>query len=135
MGLEALKGKDGQYEHRITPVFLELKAFAGEDLDIEAKIVAEFATCGFPNAEAYTKQALSKGKLLVLFDGLDEVPSSNLSNTVTKIRDFVDRYSQNRFIASCRIAAYHNYFQRFTDVAMGAYQILMKIRNKILREK
>ena len=53
-----------------------------------------------------TGKALKSGKLLILFDGLDEVPAANVDNVVSKIGDFVDRYSDNRFIASCRIAAY-----------------------------
>ena len=121
MGLESLKGKQGGYEHEVTPVFLELKKFTGEDLDIEAAIAAEFETCGFPKAGPYTKHALEQGELLILLDGLDEVPASTLSSTVTKIQDFVDRYDGNRFIISCRIAAYHNYFTRFSDVAIAEF--------------
>ena len=62
---------------------------------------------------------MEKGKLLILLDGLDEVPAANVNNVVNKIGDFVDRYSQNRFIASCRIAAYKGGFTRFTDVEMA----------------
>ncbi|MEO0947646.1 MAG: hypothetical protein AAFY11_05780 [Cyanobacteria bacterium J06641_5] len=53
MGLEALlRQKDG-YEHAVTPIFLELKGFDSEELDIEAKIAKEFETCGFPSATAF----------------------------------------------------------------------------------
>ena len=46
--------------------------------------------------------------------------------------DFVDQYSQNRFIASCRIAAYTGGFTRFTEVEMADFsdsQIQMYIKN------
>jgi hypothetical protein len=61
--------------------------------------------------------------LLVLFDGLDEVPTELLRQMTGAIKDLVDRYSKNRFIASCRIAAYRSFqnFSRFTDVAIANF--------------
>ncbi|MXV83682.1 hypothetical protein F4Z98_09970, partial [Candidatus Poribacteria bacterium] len=47
------------------------------------------------------------------------MPKPKVNNVISKIGDFVDRYSQNRFIASCRIAAYTSGFTRFTDVEMA----------------
>ena len=79
-----------------------------------------------------TETALKLGKLLILFDGLDEVPTANVDNVVDKIGDFVDQYSQNRFIASCRIAAYKGGFTRFTEVEMAEFddaQIEAYIKN------
>ena len=64
---------------------------------------------------------LESGKLLVLFDGLDEAPTANVDNVIRKIGDFVHQYSQNRFIASCRIAAYTGGFTLFTEVEMADF--------------
>ena len=121
VGLEALKGKNGNFEHICVPVYLELKNFKEDEIDIVALITNEFEICGFPHPEELTRTALDLGDLLVLFDGLDEVPRSNVNNVIDKIRDFVDRYNQNRFIASCRIAAYKGGFTRFTEVEMADF--------------
>jgi hypothetical protein len=121
IGLEALKGEQGAYEHECIPVFLELKSLHGE---IEAAIAQEFRICGLPHPEEATTRLLEAGKLLVLLDGLDEVPSKTVNDTIQRIQNFVDRYDQNRFIASCRIAAYRNNFRRFTDVAMADFDAL-----------
>lgn len=132
VGLEALKEENGNFEHACIPVFLELKTFTADQIDIKALIIEEFRTCGYPDPEQMTKTALKLGKLLILFDGLDEVPAANLDNVMRKIGDFVDRYSQNRFIASCRIAAYKGGFTRFTDVEMAEFddaQIETYIKN------
>ena len=59
--------------------------------------------------------------MLILLDGLDEVPTEGMSEMVTMIQNFVDRHSKNRFITSCRIAAYRNNFRRFTDVAIADF--------------
>ena len=68
-----------------------------------------------------TNAALKSGKLLILFDGLDEVPTVHVHNVILKIGDFVDQYSENRFIASCRIAAYKGGFTHFTEVEMADF--------------
>ena len=132
VGLEALKGKDGNFAHECIPVFLELKRFTEDQIDIKALISKEFEICGYPHPEHLTNAMLESGKLLILFDGLDEVPTANVDNIIRKIGDFVHQYSQNRFIASCRIAAYTGGFTRFTEVKMADFddsQIHTYIRN------
>jgi hypothetical protein len=120
MGLEALRGKRGGFRHQCIPVFIELKRF---DISkgIKDYIVEEFNTCGFPSAQEFTDKALEQGKLLILLDGLDEVPTDNMSAAIRQIQDFVDQHNKNRFIASCRVAAYRHNFKSFTDVAMADF--------------
>jgi predicted NACHT family NTPase len=124
MGLEALKGKEGKFQHTCIPVLIELKTFTNSDIDIEKIIAEEFCICGFPSAEAaeeFTGKVLEEGKLLILLDGLDEVPAQNLNKAISQIQNFVDKYDKNRFIASCRTAAYRSSFRRFSDVAMADF--------------
>jgi len=118
MGLEALTSK---LQYEAIPVFIELKNLESGKINIQNIITNEFDTCGFPDVEKFTATALEQGKLLILFDGLDEVPTNATNEAITKIEDFVDKYDKNRFIASCRIAAYHSSFRRFTDVAMAEF--------------
>lgn len=108
------------------PVFLELRQLRWDKLeqfDLEAKIAEEFQNCGLPNADKATQNFLEKGRLLILFDGLDEVPTEQLGKMTIAIRNLVDRYDQNRFVTSCRIAAYRNFdnFRRFTNVVISDF--------------
>lgn len=121
MGLEALNGRKGGLNHRCIPVFLELKRLTESTIDLKELIIKEFRTCNFPRAEDFTNRALKQGRLLILLDGLDEVPTDNLNNAIHTIQDFVDKYKANRYIASCRIAAYRTSFRQFTDVAMADF--------------
>ncbi|WP_375467775.1 NACHT domain-containing protein [uncultured Nostoc sp.] len=132
MGLEALKGKKGGFKHGCIPVFIELKRFASSNINIETFIAEEFRICGFPSPDKFTAKALEEGKLLILLDGLDEVPTKNLTEAINQIQNFVDKYDQNRFIASCRTAAYRSSFRRFSDVSMADFdddQIQLFISN------
>jgi len=138
MGLEALKVKKGGFKHSCIPVFIELKRFTSSEINIEKFIIEEFRICNFPDPEKFTAKALEKGKLLILLDGLDEVPSQNLNETINQIQNFVDKYDQNRFIASCRTAAYRGNFRRFSDVAMADFddeQIQQFINNWFQKEE
>jgi len=121
IGLESFKGKNGDFKHPTIPVLLELRKLTESKIDLKALIEAEFTTCGFPKPKQFTEKALEKGKLLILLDGLDEVPSVNVNNVIDAIQDFVDRYDKNRYIASCRTAAYRNNFKRFSDVVLSEF--------------
>ncbi|MEM9904527.1 MAG: NACHT domain-containing protein [Cyanobacteria bacterium P01_D01_bin.44] len=124
VGLEALRTfhyENATYRHRQIPVLLELKRFEAETIDITTLITEEFDNCGFPDPAGFVQQALKQGKLLILLDGLDEVPTANLDNVIRTIQDFVDRHDPNRFIASCRTAAYWGGFTRFSDVGMADF--------------
>jgi NACHT domain len=138
IGLEALKGNAGSYRHGCVPVFLELKQFRTGKVDLEKAIAHEFETCGFPNPVPSTQKLLANGKLLILLDGLDEVPTQQFDAAIEKIQDFADKYKQNRFIASCRSAAYQSRFRKFVDVTMADFddgQIQQFICNWFRSEK
>ncbi|MBN3945024.1 MAG: NACHT domain-containing protein [Nostoc sp. NMS7] len=122
MGLEALKSNKRIFIHTCIPVFIELEKFKYTDIDLKKFILEEFRICGFPDPEKFTDQALDQGKLLILLDGLDEVPTKKSTNVISHIQNFVDTYNKNRFIASCRVAAYRYNFRRFTDVAMADFE-------------
>ncbi|MDE0688786.1 MAG: NACHT domain-containing protein [Candidatus Poribacteria bacterium] len=121
IGLEVLKGEEGNFEHACIPIFLELKRFTEDQINIESWITEEFKICGYPYPEQMASSALKCGELLILLDGLDEVPKSNINNVYNKIRDFVDQYSENRFIISCRPAAYTGGFTGFAVVEVAEF--------------
>lgn len=120
MGLEALLSPaDGQYQHGCLPVFLELKRFREKGSRLSELIRRELTSFGFPRASADV--ALKNGKLLVLLDGLDEVPEDNIRDVIEDIRQFVGENDTNRFITSCRTAFYKTWFSRFTDFVLAEF--------------
>lgn len=133
MGQEALKGSSkSNYIHDCIPVFIELKKFCYLEVDIEAAIIHEFKICGLSRPQKFVNEFLAKGKLLVLLDGLDEVPAEKMGEAVTKIQDFANQFHCNRFIISCRTAAYRYNLRNFTDVAIAEFddiQIQQFIKN------
>ena len=106
MGLEAFKGEKGRFQHNCIPVLLELKQFNTEKVDLISAIAEEFKHFGFPLSLEFATKVLEAGKLLVLLDGLDEVPNEFTNSVSNAIDNLVTQYGQNRFIVSCRISAY-----------------------------
>jgi predicted NACHT family NTPase len=125
IGLEALRGRQSQFHHECIPVMLELKRFDGERVDIKSAIVSEFRNVGIDFPEKFVESALQKGQLLILLDGLDEVPKVNQNKLIQAIQDFVTRYAKkdriNRFIVSCRIAAFYSGLTGFTDIELADF--------------
>jgi predicted NACHT family NTPase len=131
VGLEALLPPEKRkFSHCCVPVYVELKRCKAQHVRLAEIIQQEFSSFGFPTG--FSELALRHGKLLVLLDGLDEVPTDNLDDVVEDIREFVDTNSSNRFITSCRTAFYKTWFTRFTDVVLADFkedQIQAFLRN------
>ncbi|MEM0980170.1 MAG: NACHT domain-containing protein [Cyanobacteria bacterium P01_H01_bin.58] len=83
--LAALKPQEQCYTHDCIPVMLTLQKFKSQDRTIKDVIAQEFEDCGFPQAQTFTELFLQSGKLLVLLDGLDEVPTETLNHVITEI--------------------------------------------------
>lgn len=126
IGLEAFKGEKGKLQYCSIPVLLELKHFTATEINLKKLITREFEKFGFPRSEEFITRALEQGKLLILLDGLDEVPKEHFSAVIEEIQTLVSRYDRNRFIASCRTAAYRSIFyrenlQNFRDIELSDF--------------
>jgi NACHT domain len=99
------------------PVFIYLRDWARKpDIDLFDFLVKEFDICGFPEAKYLIEYLLEFGKLIVLLDGLDEVPeaANTRRDVIIHIKNFVRKYSNNQFLMTCRIASIDYSFNDFT---------------------
>ena len=111
----------GQLGTKCLPILIILKDWSDSNATLFDYIVNQFEINDFPDAERFVKRMLKKGNCLVLFDGYDEVTEPE-KGAVKYLRDFIDSYDKNRFILSCRIAAYHHTFEGFTLVEIADFQ-------------
>ncbi|MBD1884727.1 NACHT domain-containing protein [Microcoleus vaginatus] len=119
----AIQCDRAKFEANKIPIFISLKTFAEiANVDLLEYISDEFASCGV-EARSQTEFALSQGRGLILLDGLDEVPESNSDAVVRQIRQFVQKYYNNQFIITCRIAAskYRFHEEGFTNVEVADF--------------
>ena len=111
---------DGKLTENRLPIFVGLKDWTDSGKSLLDYIVTEFEICGLKEALPYIEHKLTKGQGLLLLDGLDEV-TGDIDRAIKEIRDFTDKYSQNQFVLSCRIAANQYVFEQFTEVEIADF--------------
>ncbi len=88
----------GEFLPDYIPIFIELKNINASNFNLFNEIAQEFEL----DNEEETKKLLKNGEVLILLDGLDEVPSQFRQTVQNNIGQFSQEYYQNRFILTCR---------------------------------
>ncbi|GJD22915.1 hypothetical protein RIVM261_078710 [Rivularia sp. IAM M-261] len=117
----ALQCINGNFDITRIPLFITLKDFAEAD---NQPLLLEYLTQLFDSElvnSLIIKQLIEHGRLIILFDGLDEVKETDYQRIKNKIKDFTIKYNKNQFIITCRIAAREEIFETFTDVEIADF--------------
>ncbi|MBC6429526.1 NACHT domain-containing NTPase [Nostoc sp. HG1] len=106
------------------PIFIRLRNFAEDaretgSYSLLSYISQELADCGASDEEIQT--LLVDGKMLVLLDGLDEIPEDDSQQIISKIAILAEKYYKNQFIITCRIGYQEYRFEEFSDVEIADF--------------
>lgn len=121
----AIECNENRFQAERVPIFIQLKKFAEDakkarDFSLLRYISQEFDICSFAQLLVIEK-VLKYGKAIILLDGLDEVLGDDGDEVVKPIRNFCDKYSENKFIITCRTAAKTFEFTQFTYVEIADF--------------
>lgn len=121
----AIQCDRGEFQAHLVPIFIQLKNFAEDALDegnfsLLNYINQEFDRSTISQAEVET--LLQHGRLLMLLDGLDEVPETASDEAIKQIRKLSETYYKNQIIVTCRIAAQEYRFRGFTEVEIADFK-------------
>ena len=125
-----LASLENQLKATRIPIFISLKELADSNVDLIEYIEKEFSICNFTKPNETVTGILNSGHCLLLFDGIDEVEISKLQKIVNMVTDFVLKFVHNKYIISCRIAAYNYWFPNFRAVEIADFEET-EIRNFI----
>ncbi len=106
------------------PIFISLKRWADSGLTLMDYLAREFELCNFPDARSFITSILGKGRALVLFDGLDEIPQAEeqqRDKAIGELRDFARQYYASPCLITCRRAAVEYTFEQFTYVELADF--------------
>lgn len=92
------------------PILLELHRLSSSEKTIQEHLEDAFDRDGFPNAKHFVSESLDKGRLLLLFDGLDEVNTNARERVVNQINNLLDKHLKCPVIITCRTAVYKGEF-------------------------
>ncbi len=120
LALESIK-KESQIKDRKIPIFITLKELADKGYSLMDFLTYQFGICSLEDAGLFIENMLKKGRCLLLLDGLDEIQEERKNDIIQEIIDFSEKYHQNQFVISCRVAAYNAWFEKFADVEMADF--------------
>ncbi|MEH2460015.1 NACHT domain-containing NTPase [Nostoc sp.] len=124
----------GEFQAECVPIFVTLKNFAeAANKPGLLQHITEEAINPIPSIG----DILTYGKALVLLDGLDEVREEDNSRILREIREFCDRFPNNHFVMTCRIAAREYTFEKFTEVEVADFddEQILNFTNKWFKDK
>lgn len=97
------------------PIFISLKDLTDSKKGIIEFVEEQFDICGFPDAKPFVLTLLTKGKAIVLLDGLDEVGDQYGTRTqlIREVANLSRKYSACQYCLTCRTAATDYSFEQF----------------------
>ncbi len=121
----ALECNEGRYKPECIPVFLSLRVFATQrqetdDISLLKYLHQLWQRCGLELEQV--KGLLDHGRVLLLLDGLDEVPAAITQTILTQIQQFSEEYYRNQILITCRIEAQTYHFRGFNYLEIADFQ-------------
>ncbi|MGQ4650228.1 NACHT C-terminal helical domain 2-containing protein [Lyngbya aestuarii] len=121
----AIQCNQGHFLATHVPVFLGLKNFAEDAVEegnfsLKTYLYQEFDRYGISSQQLET--LLIHGRILMLLDGLDEVPEAASTQVIQQIRKFSEKYYKSQLVITCRLAAFEYRFQGFTEVEIADFK-------------
>jgi predicted NACHT family NTPase len=119
----AIQCISGEFQAERLPVFVTLKDFAktDENSDLLEYLVRSILINPLktPNFESL-QNVVRAGRALILLDGLDEVRDADSDWVLRQIQDLL-KFSQNKFVITCRITSREYTFEQFTKVEIADF--------------
>jgi predicted NACHT family NTPase len=104
------------------PVLIKLREFVEDVRETgDFSLGRYLGSCLRGCSQVEIETLLQAGKVLLLLDGLDEVPGADSNAAVRQIEKFVRDYDQNHLIITCRIQAQKYRFNRFAYVEVADF--------------
>lgn len=104
------------------PILIKLrdyvrKARREEDFNLKLHICSYLQGCSQQKVEAL----MEEGKILLLLDGLDEIPEVDVDKVIDEINWFIDEYTLNHIIITCRLQGQKYKFNDFTYLEIADF--------------
>jgi len=121
----ALQCNQGKYKRDLVPFFIQLRiltseTFGEEDFSFSGYLTHQCQACGLSKQQAIA--LLQEGKILLLLDGLDEIPQKDSDIIVRQIDIFSQEFYKNNIIITCRTAAANYHFRGFNYVEIADFK-------------
>lgn len=97
------------------PIVVELRNLNDYDGNVNDYIFNIISRNKLAHSNKLIERILDQGKFLFLFDGYDEIYSSNKDKITNELEEFVDTYSKNTYVVTSRPGSNAESLQRFDN--------------------
>lgn len=101
------------------PFFVGLPIISKTDDSIEEHLSRKLKKSTNEYANDFILRLLKKGRAIILFDSLDEVPIDQRQSIIDKVNDFSHTYPKTKVIVSCRTADYEGSLSNFCEAEVS----------------
>lgn len=117
----ALQGAQGRLNK--IPIFISLKDWSQQSVDLMTYLVAQFEVCNFPDPHLFVAYILKTGRAIMLFDGLDEVNrQGGVWDQVTDtLENFCETHYSTQCLITCHIDAHDQPLSGFQEIEMADF--------------
>lgn len=116
----ALDWSKGKFQPDFIAVMIEFRKVSDDNWDLIKLIHSEIEVISVQQLISL----LQRGKLLVLMDGLDEIPTEGLRRSIQKqLQKLVEEYPENRFALTCRTQILEVIPERFSSVEVADFSL------------
>lgn len=102
----------------LIPLYVPLRSSILKEKSMKEFIQQQFENYGIENANFVITRLLEKGKLILLYDGIDEIIGSPRQRILEEINTISIEYPLNTYVATSRISSYHGELTKFKEVEM-----------------
>ncbi|MDJ0574861.1 MAG: NACHT domain-containing NTPase [Xenococcaceae cyanobacterium MO_234.B1] len=120
----ALQCIQGKFKPDCLPVFIFLRTFVHQCKENNNFSIINYLQNLWANYDLAPEQIvnlLQQGKVLILLDGLDEIPQNYEVEILSEIQQFSEVYYQNPIIITCRLAGQQYRFNGFTYLEVADF--------------
>ena len=120
----ALECINGNFKADCVPVVIFLRTFVAQAKECQYFSLLGYLERFWRNCNLSLEQIkslLQQGKILILLDGLDEIPLEYEQSVFQQIQQFSQLYYQNSFVITCRLAGQQYRFNGFTYVELADF--------------
>ena len=120
----ALQCIEGQFKPDCLPVFIFLRTFVYQCKDNNNFSFVNYLQNLWANYDLSSEQVvnlLQRGKVLILLDGLDEIPQTHEVEILSQIQQFSEVYYQNPILITCRLAGQKYRFHGFNYLELADF--------------
>lgn len=106
---------------KLLPVFIPLKDYSRIAYSLHSYLYEIIKQFDESITEGQVKENLNKGNFILLFDGIDEVNSNDISTLVQEVKQFSIHYPKNYFVLSSRPFQQFVALSNFTELELQPF--------------